>query len=99
MDLSWSGMPWRTFWGYINGYSEGTQIAVPAKKKISRHLKLVGKGNQKNKGRFTVSRFVLLVGAKRYIVHIGKLLKCKPSCDSGRTQTVVKHFEKPPLRS
>ncbi|EOS63363.1 hypothetical protein C814_00837 [Anaerotruncus sp. G3(2012)] len=35
------GTPWRTFWGYINGYSERTQVNISTEKKIRRDIKKI----------------------------------------------------------
>lgn len=49
------GMPWRTFLGYINGYSEILQISITTQKKICRDLKIISHFYQKIKTRLPVS--------------------------------------------
>ena len=55
-------MPWRTFWGYINGYSERPQVVIPAQKKICRDIKKVCNLYQKVITWIYISAFILLKG-------------------------------------
>nr|DAD69358.1 MAG TPA: hypothetical protein [Siphoviridae sp. ctxS04] len=57
-------MPWRTFWGYINGNSERFQVFVPAQKEISRDVQNICDLNQHIIVRFTITRFIVLIGSK-----------------------------------
>ena len=61
MGLLRFGMPWRTFWGYINGYSERLQIVISTKEKISRNIKQVCKFHKIIKCRFTITTFIFLI--------------------------------------
>lgn len=37
------GMPWRTFSGYINAYSERIKILIAFQQKIRRYIEIIGK--------------------------------------------------------
>ena len=60
-DLLRSGTLWRTFWGYINGYSERFKESIPAKKEVYRNVKQIGKDYQRFESWTSISAFVLLI--------------------------------------
>ena len=55
------GMPWRTFSGYINGYSDLQKIVIPAKEKINWHIKKIRKFNKPINVRTYFSALELLI--------------------------------------
>ena len=54
-------MPWRTFLGYINGYSERHQVIIPTEEKICRHIQRVSNDDQPLERGRGITAFVFLV--------------------------------------
>ena len=77
------GTPWRTFWGYINGYSESLQKLVPPKQKINRDREKVGNLNKSFICWTNLSSFKFLIVAHGKSCIIGHLLNRKAPCNSG----------------
>ena len=54
-------MPWRTFWGYINDYSERFQILIPSQQKIDWNVKEISKFYELFICWLTISALIFLI--------------------------------------
>ena len=85
------GIGLRTFWGYINGYSERPQIIIPAQQKVSRDVKQVSDFYEHRKVWLTICALVLLIRSERHPQGICGPLERVATEYSGRSKPIVKH--------
>ena len=76
------GTPWRSCFGYINGYSERSKVFIPAQKVVRRNLHEISNRHKVHVIRICFAALIFLIGTQRYSGCICCSLQCRPSGDS-----------------